>query len=216
METKTIVVLSMHRTGSSLVANLLHNALDVKMGTKFLGKGPWNRQGVWEDIAFVSMNRRLMHAAGADKQTGWKHPPARDKILFLANSIPWKQGIKCLVQSHSGLWGWKDPRTCLTIELYHEWLENPYYVVTKRNREDTIRSLEKRGKRMGNTFWQKLIERYEQDRESFLSNVDAPRCTVCFEKLTDKRKWKQELELLAGFIGVESNIEKARGIIQWR
>jgi len=214
---KTIVVLSMHRTGSSLVANLLHNALGVSMGQRFLGRGPWNKQGVWEDIAFVSLNKSILRACGTDYQTGWKHPPDRDKVLALGERERWVERIRELVQSRRGLWGWKDPRTCLTIPLYHPYLENPHYVCTVRRHEDIIKSLEKRGiKKHGQQFWQELIQRYESDRTRFLHEVDAPCLTVCFERFVSKKLWKDEVEMLAKFVEVETDMKKARNIIQWK
>ena len=214
---KTIVVLGMHRSGTSLVANLLHNALGVTMGQRFLGRGPWNRQGVWEDIAFVSLNKSILRACGADRQTGWKNPPLRDKVLALGEKEQWTQRIKELVQSRQGLWGWKDPRTCLTIPLYHPYLEKTHYVCTVRRHEAVIKSLEKRGiKKHGQQFWQELIQRYEGDRTRFLHEVDAPCLTVCFERFLSKKLWQGEIEMLAEFVGVDMDIEKVKGIILWK
>lgn len=203
----------MHRTGTSLVANLLHNALGVPMGRRFLGPGPWNRAGVWEDIAFVMINKRILMAAGGPKGTAWKHPPDKaeiDKVISISGHV------EQLVRSHSGVWGWKDPRTCLTIQHYAPYLVHPLYVVTERDSKEMLRSLEKRGPRKGDTFWNKLIARYEGDRDRFLEASGAEVVRVRFERLVGKRSWQAEVDKLAAAVGATYDPDKVKGIIQWR
>lgn len=219
IQIRAVVVLAMHRTGSSLIANLLHNTMGVRMGDRFLGKGPWNHHGVWEDLDFLNMNKRLLRGSGAIKPV-WRHPPAQEDIDFRVNVIPVVIAIRSLVyrksSGNNGLWGWKDPRTCLTIGLYAPHLVDPLYVVTKRNEADTIKSLEKRGKKRGDEFWRSLIHRYERTRDRFLDETDAPRVVVEFERLTNKDTWTEEYNRIAVALGAMPDHEKAKGIIEWR
>ncbi len=42
------------------------------------------------------------------------------------------------------LWGWKDPRTCVTLPFWQRLLPRLHYVICLRNPIDIARSLEKR------------------------------------------------------------------------
>src|SRR5438132_1462972 len=107
---KTFVVLGMHRSATSLVAKGLTSI--VHMGDEMLGSGQFNPEGHFENMHFLTMNERILTAAGGD----WKHPPPEEAILGLKKRFA--EEIDRLVQQESrgrALWGWKDPRTTLTI-----------------------------------------------------------------------------------------------------
>ena len=63
------------------------------------------------------------------------------------------------------LWGFKDPRTCLTIWLWHEVLTDPRYVVVRRRKKDVVHSLKKA---YGKGNWFDLIKHYEQHIRAFI------------------------------------------------
>ncbi len=135
---KTVVVLGMHRSGTSIVAGVLHK-LGVNMGKNFLNANPGNVYGYYENVNFVELNKKIL---GHKDNTVLGVPPqeeilSKDK-LFLAK-------IKNLIkQEESEIWGWKDPRTCLTIDLYLPYLINPYFILCFRNPLDVAYSLQKR------------------------------------------------------------------------
>lgn len=199
-----------------MIANLLHNAMGVKMGDRFLGRGPWNHHGVWEDLDFVQMNKKLLHRAGAVSPV-WRHPPNQAEIDFQARIIPTTVWMRSVIYRKAALrWGWKDPRTCLTIGLYAPHLLNPIYIVTHRDEDHTIKSLEKRGHKRGDAFWRNLIRRYESTRDTFLEDTDRPVVHIQFERLTSKKSWRDEVARIEEAARVEVDEQKARGIIEWR
>jgi len=143
-----VVVLGMHRSGTSLVANVLHH-LGVHMGDQLLGANRFNPYGHWEDLDFLDLNVEILKAADGD----WAHPPSEVRIRSVGDwfrpeiyqLLAWKQAQK------RARWGWKDPRTALTAELYHPYLNDGYlknmgvrYVHVVRKQPAVVDSLMRR------------------------------------------------------------------------
>lgn len=143
---KTIVVLGMHRSATSMTARSLHKSEEVFMGEKLLLGLPDNPKGHYEDTKFLNLNIEILKSAGGS----WNNPPSREKILEQKNKFDDK--IKNLVEQsvknakNKGLssWGFKDPRTVLTIELYLPHLPNPQFITCYRKPLEIAKSLKKR------------------------------------------------------------------------
>jgi len=137
---KTFIVLGMHRSATSLAAKGLHDA-GVYMGEDLIGKTPSNPYGHYENRRFVEINEIVLSKAGGS----WDNPPVPEKI--------WKAGwdLKDRIQQTLAIegqskefWGWKDPRTTLTIECFWQYLVNPHLIVCFRNPVQVAQSLQKR------------------------------------------------------------------------
>ena len=213
-----IVVLGMHRSGTSLIASLLHNALGVKMGERFWGNDPYHKHPNLEDLDFVQLNAQLLRSAGGQGNIAWREPPTRAAILALGESVVIQERIRSLVErKQHGLWGFKDPRSCLTAPLYHEHLVSPHYIVVVRRHEDIIKSLKKRDPvRQGDKYWLQLIRRYEVDRKLFLKGTKASFCVVQYEALVNRDKWQGAVRKMAQFIGTTPDMWRAKRIIAFR
>lgn len=137
MEIKTFIILGMHRSMTSLLSNAL-NDFGIRMGNYIIDPKPY---GIWEDRDFFTLNRRILHLAGGD----WDDPPSREKILYAGESQ--KKVIKRVVNKNNRkgvYWGWKDPRTVLTIECYMPYLVNPIFYVCFRDPNEVAESLKRR------------------------------------------------------------------------
>lgn len=141
---KTIVVLGMHRSATSLVARTLNS--EVHMGSNLLLGRKNNIKGYYENIDIVKINEKILKDSGGS----WFNPPAREDIIKVGKT--YEKEIKEIV-SHEitmakkkGLqsWGFKDPRTSLTIEVWYKHLPNPQFVVCYRDIGDVALSLYKR------------------------------------------------------------------------
>ena len=141
-----VLVLGMHRSGTSAVTRLV-NLLgpstcvdeDLLMGTET------NTKGHWESKSLYEFNERLL----ADMGCTWWHPPTRDVLAR------WERGLDgarfdeagaLFERAHpSGPWVWKDPRTCVTLSFWRRVLVGPVCgIVVFRNPLDVARSLEHR------------------------------------------------------------------------
>lgn len=114
-----LLVLGMHRSGTSLLAGLLHQA-GVSMGDSLLPPEQGNPRGLYEDSRYVKWHEALLaHNRDPDPDlcgSRWllREPPPRldwEKVSREAKAaIP--------APSARAAWGWKDPRSLLFLE---EW-----------------------------------------------------------------------------------------------
>lgn len=131
---KTFVVLGMHRSATSLIAKSLDH--EIHMGTRFIKPDEHNPLGYFENFSFYKLNMEILERAGGD----WQNPPSESEIMKQKSFFDFK--IKQLIeQSEKPLWGWKDPRTVLTINLFEPYLRNPHYICCFRNPIEVAKSL---------------------------------------------------------------------------
>jgi len=168
----------MHRSGTSMVAGVL-NILGIDMGKELLGKNWSNPWGHFENIKFLELNERILRKAGGS----WNYPPKENQILAQVGMF--SKEIKNLIQSNeSKFWGWKDPRTSLTIELFLPYLENPYFLVCHRDASAIARSLKRRNN-MKLEKGLKLTQIYNQRIERFFKRHNGlKRLDLFYEKIT--------------------------------
>ena len=160
-----VVVLGMHRSGTSLVANVLHH-LGVHMGDRLLGPNEWNPYGHWEDLDFFELNAELLKAAGGD----WAHPPAAGVIEEVGRWFmpEMRHLVRWKASQGRQVWGWKDPRTALTAWVWQRALEEAgvgddvRYVHVVRERDAVVGSLERRAR----GAWEKVRRWVEEGRVS--------------------------------------------------
>jgi len=165
---KTIVVLGMHRSATSLVAKGLHHEIDMGPDL-WVGENPTQPHGHYESRSFVSMNDRILKLAGGH----WQRPPPEQHILAVGEDI--RDEIKELVEAAGKgkeIWGWKDPRTTLTIKCYLPFLENPHFVPVFRDPKEVVKSLVRRN---GNkpAYWVRVVREYNYRLLSFLSEFSS-------------------------------------------
>lgn len=140
---KTFVVLGMHRSGTSLIAKGMDEIVD--MGVETVHCTPANPRGHWENWVMVRLNDSILYAAGGS----WDEPPPEKRILDTINLPDIKQGLQDVVKRFSEgreLWGWKDPRTTLTIRLFLPYLTNPHIICCFREPAQIAKSLHERQK----------------------------------------------------------------------
>lgn len=129
------VVLGMHRSATSAVAYALEQiGIDMNGGAHH-----------WEDLEIMRLNDRLLRAAGGS----WHMPPSlaavrsaisdfSDEACGLIHSRVKK------ARSSRGMWGFKDPRTCLTWELWEPLLEKPIVINVYRDPIQVAESIRRR------------------------------------------------------------------------
>ncbi|WP_337175532.1 hypothetical protein [Paludisphaera sp.] len=131
---KLIVLLCMHRSGSSLTANLLQR-LGMSLGPfELLGAAPSNPHGHFEAVPFYLINRKVQEwAFGFPDEAPWD-PAVRDRFVETRGAWPsdraipdeWideaEQLVRTLVDS-GPVTGFKDPRTPLTRPFWNRVFE---------------------------------------------------------------------------------------------
>jgi 2-polyprenyl-3-methyl-5-hydroxy-6-metoxy-1,4-benzoquinol methylase len=171
-EISPVVVTGMHRSGTSLVARLLYDcglALGVK--SDLLPANADNTEGFWENVRFVEVNDALLAELGGawdvppELPAGWERSDELDSIRERALE---------LVHSFEGLesWGWKDPRTSLTLPFWRGFLPGARVVVLVRHPLEVARSLESRAS-SSRAFALSLWERYNRALLDALGDLPA-------------------------------------------
>jgi len=199
-DNKNIVILGMHRSGTSMISSVVE-ALGVNIGDDLLP--PYekeNKLGYFEDTDFISLNDSILAAAGGD----WLKPPARYKIILQGKE--YEDKIKQMVtkKHNSELWGWKEPRTAITIELFLPYLRNPHFIYINRSYESVAKSLKKRDLEKNDEYLYFLAEEYNLRIKSFFSrHKKLPVLTLNYDDVLEHpKKNVKKLELYLGFVNV--------------
>jgi len=162
-KTKTVVILGMHRSGTSMIGGVLAR-LGINMGESFRDtRIVSNPLGFYEDTDFLNLNKEILYEAGGS----WENPPKIEQIMSQQDKF--KNKIQELFSNKTQFWGWKDPRTSLTIRLFLPFLSNPYFIVCYRDPNEVAKSLYKRSRmryeeaiKLGN-FYKTEIENFFKD-----------------------------------------------------
>lgn len=149
MNPQAICILGAHRSGTSTVTRSF-NLCGVYLGPEeeLLPAAPDNPEGYWERVDIISFHDRLLLSLNRRYETvlplpmGWLNSPEIE---------PFRDELRQIIRttfSGCSLWGWKDPRTCLFLDLWKEVLKESLidlkivYVV--RNPIDVAKSFHKR------------------------------------------------------------------------
>jgi hypothetical protein len=137
----TVVVLTFPRSGSSLLAGIIHR-LGVSMGpTGELGRGRHlNRFGCYEDQEMQRISLNILFEAGMllDLERRLADDDGR---LELAASR-WNDRMAAFVGRHRGeTWGFKDPSLVYSVPYLDHHFDEPRWVVLRRDPTATARSL---------------------------------------------------------------------------
>ena len=118
-----VIVLGMHRSGTSTIAGILH-LNNVLMGTyQNFWPRPLNQnpKGFYENYDFRKINDMILKKHYYDVKSYKSNIP----MIKLNESLRFKM-IKLLKEYSKkySSWGWKDPRTCLTIFKWYEVMKS--------------------------------------------------------------------------------------------
>jgi hypothetical protein len=152
MSKQVIAILGMHRSGTSSLAGTLQEA-GLFLGDVFTSN-PWNPKGNRENSKIMQLHNALLEANGGS----WDQPPTR--VIW---SEDHRRQRDAIIADYEGAacWGFKDPRTLLTVEGWCEALPNLGFVGTFRHPEVVARSLQRREGRDAET-WIALWVQYNE------------------------------------------------------
>lgn len=140
-----VCIAGMHRSGTSMVTRLL-NLCGLYLGrdNELLESAPDNPEGYWENTRFMILNDEILAELGG----AWDFPPLFSEGWELKPEfIPLKEKAGKLLEEFKGHkpWGWKDPRSSLTIPFWETLISGMKVVVCLRNPLEVAKSLHKRG-----------------------------------------------------------------------
>ncbi len=207
---RMVVVLGMHRSGTSAVAEAVVR-LGVAVGDSLSMDGPseWNPRGYFEDPELNRINDAVLEAIGgswaAPPEPVAKLPPQTDRQLAERMRAYVKRTV---LEGGNRLW--KDPRLCLTYPMWGPLLPEAVVVVVWRHPWEVARSLRRKYHFPVSASFH-LWETYV--RAAVANSDDVPRALVGYGELVEDPEGT--LARLRGFLGrsgvhlTESGIEKA-------
>lgn len=140
-----IILIGMHRSGTSLVSSLLQQ-MAVHMGT--------DTSRTDESVFFRELNQRLLRRASAKwfrPNPMWEVLSNQDRMQSFARQLHsdcCSRGLHRFgeIPSQTARWGWKDPRTTLALPIWLELFPEARIVHVVRNGIDVADSLLRRSK----------------------------------------------------------------------
>lgn len=173
-----IFIVSMHRSGSSLLSGLFQEA-GYALGAKDLlvESSEHNEKGYWERKDVTAVNEQLLTEGVFNSSFPDFYDPVKTNALSeqqfeLVSQQLEAEGIQLI----------KDPRLCLTLPLWKARFPNARYLFLVRNPLQVAKSLQKRQKyplNMGLALW----EFY--NRRALENLADEPFETVFFDELVE-------------------------------
>ena len=140
MPQKVLVIVGMHRSGTSLITNWLEKC-GLQVGERLEVATESNIDGHFEDMEFRTLHEEVLIS---------KNLPSSGLVESIDNahlSVYQQEKLKCIIHVKNKLypqWGWKDPRTCLFLDTYRQLLPGSKYLVIVRDYQSVISSLLKR------------------------------------------------------------------------
>jgi hypothetical protein len=120
---RIIVVLGMHRSGTSVTTNLL-NAFGVPLSDDLMPATEHNQKGYFESKEISAIHDQILAVMGMDWKTTSVDVPFPSNWWLSAPVQPLKEKLKAIARNelteNNGLWGFKDPRTARLLPV---WLQ---------------------------------------------------------------------------------------------
>ncbi len=162
----------MHRSGTSLLAKILHDA-GMYLGDEeqLMEPAEDNPEGFWEHVEFVGLNDKLL----SRYRGGWDLIPELPEGWYNNQTLQsLKEEARQLITSFEpySFWGWKDPRNTVTLDFWKSLIPGLKFVLAVRHPLEVARSLQKRNffsLMNGLHLWEQYNKRW-QDR---LNNPDV-------------------------------------------
>ena len=167
---QVVCILGMHRSGTSMVAQLLNKCgLDLGPPEQLLPPSLSNPLGHFENRGFLEINEALLtHLGGA-----WDNPAALKDGWEQDSSLePFVQEAKSLIDEFSEcpVWGWKEPRTTILLPFWKSLISDLRFVICMRSPLEVAQSLADRDgmeTEKGTYLWDHYVRAAIRDTEGF-------------------------------------------------
>jgi len=144
MTSKAILVIGMHRSGTSALTGVLR-LLGVDLGENLLPANEANVRGYWEHADIYDVHERLLATLG----TAWADPlPLLDDWWEQEDVEPFRQELRSIIRrdfAQSDCWAVKDPRLWKLLPLWKDLLAeldvSPAVIIPVRNPAEIVGSL---------------------------------------------------------------------------
>lgn len=137
-----LIICGMHRSGTSLVATVLREAgLDIGV-REDVGLGVGQPRGHFEDRDFFRLHEAILAASARTCFTA--DETSLSEVTEVAPDFEEQARALVAARADRPFWGWKDPRTCLFLDLWDSLLPQARYLFLYRHPVDVALSLWRR------------------------------------------------------------------------
>ena len=173
-----ICIIGMHRSGTSMIAQLLHQ-LGLYLGpdNQLLGATSANTDGHFEHKGFLKINRALLEYF----QGSWESPPQWKAGWQTDTALePLRGDARVLIAELSARspWGWKEPRTTVLLPFWKSLVPGLRFMICVRSPLDVAKSLAKRN---GMPVEQGMFVWHRYTRAALEDSEGSPRLIVHYE-----------------------------------
>lgn len=196
-----ICIIGMHRSGTSMVARILNLAgVDLGAPERLLAPQADNPFGFWENRDIMDLNDRLLELQGGT----WMKPPVWQDgwEKSSATSVLLEQASLALSRAYTNRqflkWGWKDPRTTLTVPFWKQVVGALRLVLVVRNPVDVASSLKVRhgwSLEVGIRLWKQYMDAALKHGEG------APMVVTFYDDFFEDPP--SEIQRVLGFCGLD-------------
>ena len=198
---KAIIVLGMHRSGTSAMAGAL-KIMGLNLGSNLLPPdGFENAKGFWEHLEILQVHEDLLHSM----QLRWDHVGPFPKDWWLERSVePYRKKLIDIIDGdfcHSSFWALKDPRMCrlmpFWLEIFARVKSKPFFVHIIRNPLEVAASLKRRNHfpvEKSLILWALHAMEAEHDTRGF------PRVFISFAQLLEN--WRSSMEKVGKLLNI--------------
>ncbi|MDQ6962314.1 MAG: hypothetical protein Q9M28_07245 [Mariprofundaceae bacterium] len=201
MRSDALIVLGMHRSGTSALAGVLE-LLGVDFGKHLLPAQSDNKKGFWEHADIIDLHDQIFSFFGSSWKDSsslpfewWQHS-GMDLFKKRLISIVRKEFIEV------PLWGLKDPRICRLLPIWNEVFSSidsePRFIIILRNPVEVAESLHKRDG-ITHTEAYSLWLRYMIEAERSTRGKD--RVFVSYQSLLTN--WSEVVEKISGNLSIQ-------------
>ena len=156
---KTVIILTQPRSGSSLLAGILHH-LGVLMGDneeELTVQSHDNKYGSYEDQDFQVLHHRLLFKANI--LVRYPNRLKKDESRIEKAVMKYEKRLVNLIRKKEReMWGWKDAVLIYTIPYWQHHLKNPYYIFLRRPPKSVANSQINAGRK--GRWWKEIVLEY--------------------------------------------------------
>ncbi len=190
-----------------MLTRLLHRCgLDLGPESDLMPAAADNPDGFWENLRFVQLNDEILNGVGA----AWDLPPWQEETFDGASLQPMRAKAQLLIEPFQDkpVWGWKDPRNCLTLPFWRSLLPGLKTVIIVRNPLEVAYSMHKRnstsyalGLRLWEIYNRRLLAETRPDE----------RVIIHYQAFFEEPE--AELQKVATFAGLEGKETAAAALV---
>ncbi|BDT16412.1 sulfotransferase [Arthrospira platensis NCB002] len=139
-----LIITGMHRSGTSLTASFLA-AMGVDLGSHLLKGDYANPKGYFEDVEILTFQRQLLASCCRANETGFPDWGWTDSEWLnqykITSYLTMAEQLIASRTTPGKIWGWKDPRTTLLLDFWHQIIPESYYILVYRYPWDVMDSI---------------------------------------------------------------------------